>query len=141
MAFYLRAYLDFLRRAGHHTIYSLPDFDNDGLSRRIDYSEVATNVYSDVTVVHGIDLGEINKYVSNAWLRACWIAVSEAQITNHADISIAEYKSDWSLSLGGGPQFHAKFGAPRIEALCEREVVLYFCVDEILFSPDKSFTG
>ena len=59
---------------------------------------------------------------------------------DHNALSLAEYKSTWSLDESSNTHFHVKLGAPRIKALCNQEVVLYFTLDEILFYESKDFT-
>lgn len=58
---------------------------------------------------------------------------------NRAGISLAEYKSTWS-SQHFGVQFHLLFGAPKVDALCSQEVVIYFTLDEVHFYDDEHFT-
>lgn len=64
----------------------------------------------------------------------------EGPSADHNALSLAEYKSTWSLDESSNTHFHVKLGAPRIKALCNQEVVLYFTLDEILFYDSKDFT-
>jgi hypothetical protein len=70
LVFYLKEYLRFLKHAGHHIMYSLPDFDDDYKRLRIDYSELRAGDikgYATDAEVWGISIEWINQFVNARW--------------------------------------------------------------------------
>ena len=140
LAFYLGEYLSLLQSAGSHVLFSLPDFDDDRRRLIIDFSTYARNLL-DVDDIYDISVEKINTFLSSSWLKAAMLAGGkDGPCADHNALSLAEYKSTWSLDENSGTYFHVKLGAPRIKALCNREVVLYFTLDEILFYESKDFS-
>ena len=136
---YLQGYLQFLRCAGHHVLFSLPDFDDDGERHLIDFSQIA-HVLLNIQEVHGVSIEQINRYLSNSWLKAAMLAGAQnGQPIDRPAISLAEYRSTWVLH-DGGIHFHLKFGAPQVVALCNDEIIMTFVVDEVLFYDTEDFT-
>ncbi|KAF7328255.1 hypothetical protein MVEN_02565400 [Mycena venus] len=73
LSFYLHEYLHFLRNAGNHVLFNLPDFDDDKFSPKIDYSLVSKALEMEefcCDTVHDTNLSEINKYMYEKWLMA-----------------------------------------------------------------------
>ena len=56
LTFYFTKYFEFLRRAGHHVIFSLPDFVKEEQRLSIDYSLIANTIEWDGKEIHGISL-------------------------------------------------------------------------------------
>lgn len=141
LPFYLTKYLEFLRQAGHHVLFSLPDFDDNREDVITDFSldsHQIRNVAVEVDEVFGVSIDNINKYLSSKWLKAM-LDINDG--ANRSATCLAEYRSSWT-GLGDHTdlQFHVKFGAPRVKALCKREVILYFHVDEVFVYNGHDFT-
>ncbi|KAF8884777.1 hypothetical protein BD779DRAFT_1442896 [Infundibulicybe gibba] len=141
LQFYMRRYLDYLHHAGHHVLFSLPDFDDDRLDMIIDYSlesHVNRTLDTEIHEVFGVSVEEINRSLSSKWLKAIMDAADGA---DRNSICLAEYRSTWTtIGERSDVQFHIKFGAPRVRVLCEREAVLYFKIDELLVYEGHDFT-
>lgn len=136
LAFYLLHYLRFLSNAGHHVLFSLPDFDDDKLSVTIDFSTM-TRASALIEEVRGVSLEKINAFLSTAWLNAAMLASVEHTMKD-IKTCLAEYRSMTSVH-GSDIHFHVKLGAPRIKALCEQEVILYFTIDELIIYESDDF--
>ncbi|KAF8884776.1 hypothetical protein BD779DRAFT_1739314 [Infundibulicybe gibba] len=141
LQFYMRRYFDYLHHAGHHVLFSLPDFDDDRLDIIIDYSlesHVGHTLDTEIHEVFGVSVEEINRSLSSKWLKAIMDAADGAK---RSSICLAEYRSTWTaIGERSDVQFHIKFGAPRVRVLCEREAVLYFKIDELLVYEGHDFT-
>ncbi|KDQ49725.1 hypothetical protein JAAARDRAFT_142971 [Jaapia argillacea MUCL 33604] len=143
---YMKSYLDYLHHAGHHVLFSLPDFDDNRLDILIDYSLMPhhiRNVDLDILEVWGVSIEKINEHLSARWLEAYLEADALESGEGNASrdaICLSEYRSTWT-ALGDHSeiQFHIKFGAPRVHAICKREVVLYFKIDELLVYDGHDF--
>lgn len=136
---YLLAYLQFLQSAGHHVLFSLPNFDDEGLKPFIDFSQIAEFPLT-LGEVHGVAIAKINEYLSASWLKAVMLAgAANGQPVDRPSISLAEYRSTWVLHDHSGLHFHLKFGAPQVAALCNDELVMTFVVDEVLFYEGEKF--
>ncbi|KAF9516569.1 hypothetical protein BS47DRAFT_1390620 [Hydnum rufescens UP504] len=139
---YLRQYLDLLVRAGHHIFFSLPEVDDARYRLAIDFSSISTDIKWDIEELHGISLGKINSFLSSSWLKSAWLANSrEGLPADRSKICISEYKSTWSNYSESELHFHLKFNAPQVKALCGREAVVFFSVEEVFFSETKDFTS
>ena len=140
LAFYLVEYLALLQSAGSHVLFSLPDFDDDRRRLFIDFSSYARSLL-DVDEIYDISVEKINTFLSSSWLKAAMLAGGKnGPSADRGALSLAEYKSTWSLDESSSTHFHVKLGAPRIKALCNQEVVLYFVLDEVLFYDSKDFS-
>lgn len=161
---YLQAYLLFLHAAGHHVLFSLPRFDGGNRTRQsddwyskldppsgggnttqaIDFSMIATERLR-LPEVHGVSIELLNRFMLNLWIKATMtIAASPEgeQPTNCDSISLSEYRSGWLSSYQGAPtsglKWTAKFNPPRVEAMCNDELILHFIIDEVVFHEDES---
>ena len=140
LAFYLSQYLNLLKSSGNHVLFSLPDFDDDRRRVTIDFSANAQALV-DVDEIYGISVEKINTFLSSSWLKAAMLAGGRnGPSADRAAISLAEYRSTWVLG-DSNVHFHVKLGAPRIRALCQQEVILYFTVDEVLFYESADFNA
>ena len=133
---YLEAYLKHLIKSGHHVIYSLPDFDDDEHHRVIDFSSAAAASYGDVTKVFNIELELVAKFVEEAWLKAAWLAHEhlhesgrDLDLSIRNTIAVAKWEHHWR----GSAPFDIEFGAPTVQLLCEREAILTFSLENIVF--------
>ncbi|KAL4248925.1 hypothetical protein ABKN59_007566 [Abortiporus biennis] len=117
LAFYLSQYLKFLNNAGHHVLFSLPDFDDDDFSITMDFSAISKSI---------VTVDEIS---------AC---SREPSIEDRIKASLAEYRSVW-VNQDSDIHFHVRMSAPRVRALCQNEVILYFPVDEAYFYDSDNF--
>ncbi|EKM54028.1 uncharacterized protein PHACADRAFT_257609 [Phanerochaete carnosa HHB-10118-sp] len=135
---YLRTYLQFLQAAGHHVLFSLPDFNIENPNVLIDFSQAA-RVLLNISEVQGISIEQINRFLSTSWLKAAMLAGAQNGLpVDRPAISLAEYRSTWVLR-DENIHFHLKFGAPQVAALCNDEILLYFLVDEALFYDGEDF--
>ncbi|TCD64013.1 hypothetical protein EIP91_004681 [Steccherinum ochraceum] len=137
LGFYLLRYLRFLSNAGHHILFSLPDFDDDQLSVTIDFSAVSTTNVP-VTEIHGVTVDKINAFLSTGWLKAAMLG-SSPETSSDIKVALAEYRSTASSVGVSDVFFHAKLGAPRVKALCEQEVILYFSIDYLYIYETEDF--
>lgn len=133
LSFYMRQYLQFLENGGSHTLFDIPDFDDDKYSPTIDYSLSSTlaDVEQHCTdqIVCGVDLEQVNSFLHKKWL-------SVARLGHPADklsICLAEISSKWVMGASIDAKFHIQFGAPKVRALCKDEVILTYTIDSIAF--------
>lgn len=140
LAFYFTQYFKLLKSAGNHVLFSLPDFDDDRRRVLIDFSADAQALV-DVDEIYGVSVEKINTFLSSSWLKSAMLAGGKnGPSADRAAISLAEYRSTWVLG-DSNVHFHVKLGAPRIRALCQQEVILYFTVDEVLFYESADFNA
>ncbi|GJJ16021.1 hypothetical protein Clacol_010300 [Clathrus columnatus] len=145
LSFYLKGYLDFLRQAGHHVYFSLPDFDDDGHQVQVEFSllpHFIRNIEHEITEIFGVSLDSINETLSARWLKNIMEAEDEDVSThNKESICLAEYRSTWT-TIGDRKdiQFWIKFGAPKVKILCKKEAILSFTVEELLVFDGNDFT-
>ncbi|KAJ7246223.1 hypothetical protein C8J57DRAFT_1678479 [Mycena rebaudengoi] len=129
LAFYLLEYLRFLRSAGNHVLFNLPDFDDDKFSPKIDYSLVSKALEVEefcCDTVHDTNLGDINKYLYDKWMMAAALG--------------RPHGNTWLMHASVDTHFHIRFGVPQIKALCSHEVLLYFTVEDIAFFGSSDFS-
>ncbi|KAJ6541182.1 hypothetical protein DFH09DRAFT_1174690 [Mycena vulgaris] len=139
LAFYLLEYLRFLRSAGNHVLFNLPDFDDDKFSPKIDYSLVSKALEVEefcCDAVHDTSISDINKYMYDKWLMAAALGRPRDVLS----ICLAEISSTWMMNTSIDTHFHIRFGAPQIKALCSNEVLLYFTVEDIAFFATSDFS-
>ncbi|THH28534.1 hypothetical protein EUX98_g5660 [Antrodiella citrinella] len=137
ISFYLLHYLHFLSNAGHHVLFSLPDFDDDTLSISIDFSTMS-NATVPVNEISGVSVEKVNAFLSTAWLKSAMLAASH-QTSTDVKAALAEYRSTSSVH-GSDVHFHVKLGAPRVKALCDQEVIMYFTIDDLYIYDGDDFT-
>ncbi|KZT30121.1 hypothetical protein NEOLEDRAFT_1055067 [Neolentinus lepideus HHB14362 ss-1] len=144
LTFYLTKYLEYLREAGYHVFYSLPDWDNDGepQSMEIDFSAICDVRHLDFEGVDfcGISIETINTHLSKVWLEAAMIVETEDTHIDYHDVCLAEYRSTWTDLVDLTEQFCIRFDAPRVRVLCDSEAVLYFKISELAFFATDDFT-
>ncbi|TCD65183.1 hypothetical protein EIP91_003005 [Steccherinum ochraceum] len=137
LSFYLLHYLRFLSNAGHHILFSLPDFDDDKFSISIDFSTMSTAI-APIEEIHGVSIEKINAFLSTGWLKSAMLA-ADPHTCRDVKTALAEYRST-SSAYSGDIHFHVKMGAPRVKALCDQEVILYFTIDELFIHDSEDFT-
>ncbi|THG96118.1 hypothetical protein EW026_g5654 [Hermanssonia centrifuga] len=138
LSVYLSEYLEFLQNAGNHVLFSLPDFDDDRLRVSIDFSTSGRPVLG-IDSIFGISVEKINSYLQASWLKSAMLAGrGRGHSVDRTALSLAEYRSTWVASESL-IHFHVTLGAPRIQALCGEEVVLFFTVDEVVFYESDDF--
>ncbi|PCH33793.1 hypothetical protein WOLCODRAFT_112517, partial [Wolfiporia cocos MD-104 SS10] len=147
LAFYMKKYLEFLQDAGNNILFSLPDFDISRTQLKIDYSELLEHPFRFTDQIYGVSMATINEQLSSSWIKAAMLAGGIlGQNIDWKATALAEYRGPWA-SHDATVQFNIKFGAPRINAVCSKEVILYINLNEITFyqdeeSPDnKPYTG
>lgn len=132
LSFYMHKYLEFLQNAGFHTLYDLPDFENK-LKAKIDHSlhyrPIDLEVLCAGVSVYGTNIQELAGSLHRKWLNVASIGLPEDPLS----ICLAELDSAWLGNAEIEHQFYARFGPPRITALCGSEVILYFDVQDIAF--------
>ena len=139
ISFYIAQYLQLLQGAGHHVLFSLPDFDDDRAHVNIDFSTQGQTLL-DLEEVYSISVEKINAFLSSSWLKSAMFAngKSKGPVVDRPSLSLAEYRSTWVLNESS-EHFHIRLGAPRVKAVCGQEVILFFSVDEVLFYDTADF--
>ncbi|KAI0754908.1 hypothetical protein C8Q80DRAFT_1094717 [Daedaleopsis nitida] len=137
---YMNDYLEFLHSAGHHVLFSLPQFDQRSTPMPIDYSLMGTAQLW-VGDIHGVTVEQINTYMSSVWLKSAMLAHGGATrtSTDWRSRCLAEFDT---LSYGGDRygKFRVKLGPPHVDILCSREVIVYFNIDELEFFKTDDFS-
>ena len=137
---YLGEYLDLLHVAGHHVLFSLPQFDQGGTPMVIDYSLMATSQFW-VGDINGITVDQINTYMSSVWLKSAMLAQDGMKAgVDWRTRALADFSSS-SYGATSYGRFKMKFGPPRVEILCAREVIVYFNIEELDFFKSDDFTA
>jgi hypothetical protein len=132
LIFYLQGYLSLLESAGHHTLFCLPSFNKDGLQYIVDYSK-SIQAFSEVEVVYGVLVTQINDFLLGSWRNAMLLSgTSSSRSSDGMGLTLAEFRSTWS-SRNFGVNFDIYFSAPRVRALCGREVIIEFNIHTVLF--------
>ncbi|KAI9058443.1 hypothetical protein FKP32DRAFT_1582073 [Trametes sanguinea] len=134
---YLGQYLELLHDAGNHVLYSLPhfsprpamdiDFTLTGNSTALEWQES----------ICGITADQFNSYLASLWLKSALLQHSK----------VATKNTDWRLRVltefikkEEGDFYRIRFGAPRVDILCAKEVVMFFDVDELDFFEGSDFS-
>lgn len=130
---YLAEYLDTLHSAGNHVLFSLPEFGQNGIPAPIDYSLMGAE-HPFVNNIHGVTVEAINEYMHSIWLKSAMFAGDISQVDNWRLRSLSEYSSVAGSTQSGIPiRFTVQLGAPRVDILCTKEVIVYFNIDEVRF--------
>ena len=132
---YLAKYLEFLRRAGNHVLFDLPDFDDDKYTAHIDYSQHRESLDLDRfcggVTVSKIDLSDLNEQLAKKWMAAqrLWLVGVEDKLA----AALSVFSTQWCPNISVDANFYIEFRAPRVKALCSYEVILYFDIAKIWF--------
>ncbi|EIW59593.1 uncharacterized protein TRAVEDRAFT_121066 [Trametes versicolor FP-101664 SS1] len=135
---YLNQYLDLLYSAGNHVLFSLPHFGQDVAPMEVSFSLMAISAqYEWLATIYGVTVEHINAHMSSLWLKSAMLAYGgvASSTTDWRPRCLAEFSRK-----EGGDFFHIKFGAPHVNILCSREVVITFDIDEAEFFDDDDFT-
>ncbi len=135
---YLSQYLDLLHSAGNHVLFSLPQFGQNVSPMDVSFSLMTTSAqYEWLAAIYGVTVEHINAHMSSLWLKSAMLAFG----------GVASSNTDWRPRClaefsrkEGGDFFRIKFGAPHVNILCAREVVIKFDIDELEFFDDDDFT-
>lgn len=137
---YLESYLDFLRLAGNHVFFDLPDFGAMAKTDYTDYALVREHVgpdeYCKDVTLFGIATETINNFLRNQWAGA---KVSAFESHDYLAASLVEISTNWLTSMSMGGHFFIHFGVPYIKPLCPHEVILFFDVKDVAFFDDANF--
>ena len=130
MHYLTKFYLPTLKRAGHHVLYSLPDFDNLKVTgAHTDYSVINQRSLTTDTI-YGIHTEEINTFLRGLWLQAAAhideYGLSEQTVT---ESFLAELRTVGTVD---DLHLHLQFGPLYVQPLCKREVILYVDVQDVL---------
>ncbi len=128
----LKGYLKLLQRAGHHILFSLPEFNDAGLHYTVDFSS-AVEKFTGVDTVLGVPTKKINDFLAAAWLDAVILSGTSGEPSaTGIGLALAEYRSTWS-PRNFGIHFHISFSSPTVVALCDREVLITFNIQSVSF--------
>ena len=134
-------YLRYLQGGGHHVLFFPPEFVEDDLRPSIRFSLTAKELIP-LEHIRGITANMINNYLSLLWFTCAFIARSQRELKARWDdkTSLAVFRSwiveDYQPSL----HYLIRFGQPRVEILCAREVILYFTLAEVCFFSEDDTT-
>ncbi|EKM54032.1 uncharacterized protein PHACADRAFT_257621 [Phanerochaete carnosa HHB-10118-sp] len=146
LEFYLEQYLEFLQSAGHHVLFSLPNFENDkgDVPTTINYSwiaDVALRQLVQLDEIHGVSLRKINDYLSTVWLKAAMlVSIQTDALSDRSGTSFAEYRGTWRY-MDQAYSYYITFGTPRVTAWCNDEVIMTFVVDEVFLYNGSKWEG
>ena len=129
-------YARYLQAGGHHVLFFPPEFDEDDLRTSVKFSLVADEKLVPLTSIGGVSSIMINNYLSLLWFTCAFIARTRNEMrqtlwddrTSLAALrswTVDKYNPDW--------HFIVRFGQPRVDILCAREVILYFTLSEVSF--------
>ena len=139
---YMGEYFDLLHNCGNHVLFSLPRFDFHGVTTTLlDYTLMGASHYW-VGDINGVTVEQLNAYISSLWLKSALLANGRpSQTTDWCSRSLAEIStSSIGPELGSAyGKFRMKFGPPRVDIICSREVIVYFNIDELEFFATDDF--
>lgn len=139
-------YFALLKKAGHHVLLSLPDFDDlDSTSASIDYSVIyQTDTASEFTYIFDMSVEGINNYLKSLWLQAVSLIDKSPEILDNHDRSkeylLSRYKDSYK-PYGENIDLTFTFGPLKVAALCKIEAIIYInigAVDYEFSSRNKS---
>ncbi|EIW59592.1 uncharacterized protein TRAVEDRAFT_122355 [Trametes versicolor FP-101664 SS1] len=145
---FMTQYLELLHSAGNHVLFSLPQFDQRAAPGNVKYSLIGeTEAYYEwMESMHGVTVDQINGYMSSIWLKSAMLARGSmtSDSTDWRPRCLAEFTRS-----EGDIHFRMQLGAPMVKILCEREIVIWFDIDELeIFedgdfsaAPDRRFSG
>ncbi|TFY74900.1 hypothetical protein EWM64_g9112, partial [Hericium alpestre] len=124
---YLSQYLIFLKHAGYHVFYTLPDFDDVKGTDPINYS-LAT--HADGVPILSITVENMTKYLASRWTEATYRSDKSAKFRYLFEVQNAVDDVKFSIS----------FRPPIVKALCEHEVAFIFDIKKLQFVKANSVT-
>ena len=130
-------YVKYLQTGGHHVLFFPPEFDEDVLRTSVKFSLVADEKLVPLTSIGGVSSIMINNYLSLLWFTSAFIARTQngTEKTMWDDRTSLAVLRSWTVDKYN-PEWHffVRFGQPRVDILCAREVILYFTLSEVSFS-------
>ncbi|KAI5120808.1 hypothetical protein M0805_003206 [Coniferiporia weirii] len=134
------SYLPTIKSAGHHVLYSLPDFDKlESTSAHIDYSVINKRTLTTDTLF-GVNIADINTFLRGLWLQAAaFIDEHGLSPDTISKTSLAELKTP--ADGIDGVHMHLFFGPLHVQPLCRREVILYLDIQDMHVYLDGDFNG
>ncbi|KZT32899.1 hypothetical protein SISSUDRAFT_469671 [Sistotremastrum suecicum HHB10207 ss-3] len=145
LLFYLHHYLVLFKKAGHHVLHGLPDFDDHpGHIDIIDYSLVGiSNILTQTTItaIHGIEITKINEFLKTLWyghtaILDHWHDARTEVWEAYDKFCLAEHKTLWRENGPEYVDFHVRFGPPQVRPLCKEELIFTFDIQDIRFYLD-----
>ena len=140
----LGKYLRSLQTGGHHVLFCPPEFDDDEFRPPIYFSLVSSSTRkSFLKAIHKFTVAMINGYLSLLWYTCAFIVRERSQGGGKGPwwddtTSLAEYRTWLGSERGDGAWCcYLKFGMPRVQILCAREVILLFTLTEVSFSHEE----
>ncbi|TFK91932.1 hypothetical protein K466DRAFT_595646 [Polyporus arcularius HHB13444] len=137
---HLIAYLRSLQAGGHHVLFVTPEFHANDLRAPICFSLSGPTEESDqkpehpLADINGFTTKMINDYLSLLWYTCAYVARERGEDSKAVwDASLAEYRTWLKADYSSDWHSFLKFGAPRVEILCAREVILYFPLTAVSF--------
>lgn len=135
---YLTQYLELIHSAGNHVLFSLPQFDQRAAQTEANYCLIGDSIdyYEWLENINGVTVEQMNAYMSSVWLKSAMLAQGtiSASTTDWRPRCLAEFSRS-----EGSQHFYMQLGAPTVKILCEREVVIWFDIDELNFFVDGNF--
>ena len=140
LVYYLGQYLTFLRMAGNHVLFDLPDFAAEEQHLEPNYALISPHIEldkycSDVTVFNILSK-TINAFLERRWADAISLAQKDE---DDLKACVTEISTNWFTGASTESHFYIRFGAPHIKPLCPHEVVLFFEVKDIAFFGSNDF--
>ena len=141
-------YLRSLQSGGHHVLFSSPEFDDDEFRPPIYFSLVSSSSETSfLKAIHNFTVAMINGYLSLLWYTCAFVVRERSQGGVNGPLwddttSLAEYRT-WLSSERGDEAWYCclKFGMPRVQILCAREIILLFTLTEVSFSHEELGIG
>ncbi|RPD62453.1 hypothetical protein L226DRAFT_482501 [Lentinus tigrinus ALCF2SS1-7] len=137
---HLATYLRSLQAGGHHVLFVPPEFDANDLRAPICFSlsgpEDESNQKPEYPLhdIDGYTADMINDYLSLLWYTCAYVARERGEDSKAVwDASLAEYRTWLQPAYTSDWHSFIKFGAPKVEILCGREVILYFPLNAVTF--------
>ena len=129
---FFRAYLIFLRLAGHHVLFGFPDFTDKKVleSLPVDYALLARTdedletFCRDITYFN-LSTSQINDYIQYTQYERAEARAQERKEALVASIAKIRWMKEPTVI------FDIKFGVPYVKALCPHEILFIFTLDEI----------
>ncbi|KIP08501.1 hypothetical protein PHLGIDRAFT_379080 [Phlebiopsis gigantea 11061_1 CR5-6] len=129
---FFRAYLQFLRLAGHHVLFGFPDFTDKKVleSLPVDYAILARTdeeleKFCREITYFNLSITQINDYVQYIQYERAEARAQEKKEALVASIVRVRWTKEATVI------FDIKFGIPVVKALCPHEILFVFTLDEI----------
>ena len=124
-------YLPILRDAGHHTLYSLPDFAATTSPKKVDYSVISTRDLPGAELF-GVSVEDINGNFRRLWGQATEYIKQNGFSDDRTGFNFLAEMRATKIINGVTMDVQLSLGPMNIQALCKTEIVLYLAVQDIL---------